>query len=226
MEMPKYSFPVTLIPGGCPQFLDFAVDIKIFDERRLRFSRPFREERRPGTSGDGRANFLLHCLEEREDGRFINRVTGQASPPSEYEIEARKSMEPYLDQWIPLPVPRIRDMKREDGAPMFETGPSNWARLRLVSPKDGCGLLRLILAFDTTVEEPPADDERYFALSPNDVSANAVYRLAWHVRDNTWFLNAAWVDRWLFSLHKNWQETKRLEDAQLRAVPEVKQIRL
>lgn len=212
MEMPRYSFPVTLIPGGCPQFLDFAVDLKVLEDRRLRFSRPFREERRPGSTGDGRENFLLHCLEECEDGRLIDRVSGKAEPPSDYEIEARKSIDPYLDQWIPLPMPRIRDMKRPNGDPMFETGPSNWARLRLVSPTDGGRVLRLILAFDTTVEEPPKDDERYFALSPDDVSANAVFRLAWHVRDNTWFLNAAWVDRWLFALYERWQSKNRRRD--------------
>lgn len=206
MEMPRYSFPITLIPGGCPQFLDFAVDLKMLEDRRLRFSRSFREERRPGSTGDGRENFLLHCLEEGDDGRFFNRVTGEATPPPDYEIEARKSIDPYLDQWVPIPMPRIRDMKRPNGEPMFETGPSNWARLRIVSPKDGSGLLRLVLAFDTTVEEPPKDDERYFALSPEDVAANALFRLAWHVRDNTWFLNATWVDRWLFALHKTWQE--------------------
>ena len=81
METPRYTFPVTLIPGGCPQFLDFAVDLASLDQKSLRFSRSFLEERRPGTSGDGRENFLLHCLVETEDGRWVERIRGDASPP-------------------------------------------------------------------------------------------------------------------------------------------------
>ncbi|MDL2316818.1 virulence factor SrfB [Desulfovibrio sp. OttesenSCG-928-A18] len=209
MEMPRYTFPVTLIPGGCPQFLDFGVDFAALDPKLLRFSRSFREERRAGSTGDGRENFLLHCIAENEHGQWVDQITGALSPPSSYEIDSRKCLDAYFDQWVPLPFLRIRDMKRADGTPMFELGPSNWARCRLVKPRDGSQRVRIILVFDTTVEEPPAGDEHYFALSPGDVAANAVFSLAWHVRDNTWFLNAPWVDRWLFALHEDLLSKKR-----------------
>ena len=209
MEMPRYTFPVTLIPGGCPQFLDFAVDFAALDQRVIRFSRSFREERRPGTQGEGRENFLLHCIQEDENGRWIDEITGAPSPASTYEVDSRKCLDTFFDQWVPLPILRVRDMKRPDGEPMFEMGPSNWARCRLVRPKDGSQNVRVILVFDTTVEEPPQGEERYFALSPNDVAANAVFSLAWHVRDNTWFLNSPWVDRWLFSLRESWLAESR-----------------
>ncbi len=209
MEMPRYTFPVTLIPGGCPQFLDFAVDLAALDQKKIRFSRSFREERRPGSQGEGRENFLLHCIAENENGQWHDQITGAASPPSDYEVDSRKCLDIFFDHWTPLPMLRIRDMKRPDGEPMFELGPSNWARCRLVRPKDGSQNIRIVLAFDSTVEEPPSEGEHYFALSPNDVAANAVFSLAWHVRDNTWFLNAPWVDRWLFALHDGWLSASR-----------------
>ena len=237
MEMPRYSFPVSLIPGGCPQFLDFAFDLSVLDQKAMRFSRSFREERRPGTKGEGRENFLLYCVAENENGQWSDMITGKATPPSDYEIDSRKCLDIFLDQWVPLPVLRMRDMKRPSGDPLFEMGPSNWSRCRLVRAQDGSQTLRLIVVFDTTVEEPPKHgvspiktepgeengdngaskrDERYFALSPNDVAANAVFGLAWHVRDNTWYLNESWVDRWLLSLYSSWQTRarKRQDDSQ------------
>ncbi|MDR0339523.1 MAG: virulence factor SrfB [Desulfovibrio sp.] len=208
MEMPRYTFPVTLIPGGCPQFLDFSIDLDALDQKAVRFSRSFLEERRPGSQGEGRENFVLHSIEENDRGLWVKRVDGTPSAPSSYEIDSRKCLDAYIDQWAPLPYLRIRDMRRPNGDPMFEAGPSNWARCRLVRPADGARALRIILAFDTSVEEPPApktdgSGDQYFALSPNDVAANAVFGLAWHVRDNTWFLNAPWVDRWIFSLRES-----------------------
>ena len=234
MEMPRYSFPVSLIPGGCPQFLDFALDLASLDQKAMRFSRSFREERRPGMQGDGKENFLLYCMAENENGQWVDMITGKISPPSDYEIDSRKCLDAFLDQWVPIPILRMRDMKSPTGAPLFEMGPSNWSRCRLVRSQDGSQTLRLIIAFDTTVEEPPLPkaggegtngaeepikkDERYFALSPNDVAANAVFSLAWHVRDNTWYLNESWVDRWLFALHTSWlaKTRKRPDESQFR----------
>ncbi len=206
MEMPKYNYPVSLIPGGCPQFLDYAFDLSAMDAKLLRFSRSFREEKRAGAENDNRQSFALRCVEENENGQWVDQVSEAPSGPSDYDLEARKCLEIYYDQWIPVPMLRLREQKRPDGEPMFEMGPSNWARLRITRPEEGSSILRLVLAFDTTVEEQPTEGEQYFALSPKDVAANATYNLAWHVRDNAWFINSPWVDEWLFSLHDNWMK--------------------
>ena len=209
MEMPRYNFPVSLIPGGCPQFLDFEVDLADLDSRTVRFSRSFREEKRAGSQGDSRQDYALLCVQENDSGQWLDLITGAAAKPSDYEVDSRKCLDSFYDQWIPVPVLRMRELRHPDGEPMYEAGPGNWARCRIVRPEDGDSRLRLVLAFDTTVEDPPADGEHYFALSPNDVAANAVYSLAWHVRDNTWYLNAPWVDRWLHAVHAGWQAKQR-----------------
>ncbi len=215
MEMPKYNYPVSLIPGGCPQFLDFAVDPDALDPGVFRFTRLFREKRRPESTGDGREAFELICLEEDENGRRVDLVTGAPSAePADYEVEARKSLEPFFDRWVPLPILRMREVRRPDGEPMFGAGPANWARCRIAAPSEGSKVLRVVVVFDTTVEEP-AGGEQTFALSPDDVAAGAVFAPAWRVRDNTWFVNAPWVDRWLFSLDEAWREKakKRRDDS-------------
>ncbi|MDR1947447.1 MAG: virulence factor SrfB [Desulfovibrio sp.] len=202
MEMPRYTFPVSLIPGACPQFLDFEVDLASPERKTARFSRSFREERRPGSSGDGRENFLLHCLAEDENGRWTDEAGGNAGPPPDYEIDSLKCLELSLDRWIPLPFLRLRDMKGPGGEALYAKGPSNWARCRIARPDAASRVLRIVLVFDTEVEDPPEEGDAHFALSPDEVAANAVFGLAWRVRDNAWFINSAWVDRLLFSLHE------------------------
>jgi hypothetical protein len=229
MEMPRYSFPVSLIPGGCPQFLDFVLEDDVL-ERTQRFNRSFREERRPGALGDGKENFLLYCVAENENGQWTDMISGRDSPPPDYDIDPRKCLDAFLGQWVPIPVLRVRDVASPTGDPSFEAGPANWSRCRLARQKGTRRAWRLIIAFDTTVEDAPrqaarmpdaasgAGNERYFALSPDDVAACAVFRLAWHVRDNTWYLNEPWVDRWLFALHASWlaRTRKKAEDSPFR----------
>ena len=59
MEIPKYNYPVSLIPGGCPQFLDFEITLNDLP----RFNRGFAEEKKQGATDADRQNYLLHCLE-------------------------------------------------------------------------------------------------------------------------------------------------------------------
>ena len=205
MEMPKYNYPVSLIPGGCPQFLDYAFNLEELDSKVIRFNRIFKEEGVEQPSEvEGRHNFVLRCLEEDDNGQLVDQLSQARLSSFDYEIDSRKCLDMYLNQWFPLPLLRVKEMKRADGSSMFELGPSNWCRCRLV--RVGENTLRMVLVYDTTVETPPEGDIHYHALSPNDVAANAVYALAWHVRDNTWFLNSPWVDRWLFSIYEKWQK--------------------
>ncbi len=203
METPKYNYPVSLIPGGCPQFLDYAFDLNAPENKGIKFNRIFKEEKKDQQGETGaRGNYMLRCLEEDARGQWLDQLSGEPSPSYDYEVEARKCLDLFLEQWIPLPMFRVKEMKRPDKSPMFEAGPSNWCRCRLVRTGENGSMLRMVVVLDTTVEEPPLNGDTYFALSPSDVAANAVYGLAWHVRDNTWFLNAPWVDRWLFALYE------------------------
>ncbi|MGE4553659.1 MAG: virulence factor SrfB, partial [Desulfovibrionaceae bacterium] len=195
---PSYKSPVSLIPQGCPQYLDFDIETPAFS--RLR--RYFREEQRPDGEYAGRQKNLLCCLME-EDGMFLDMVTRQPKD-FDYEIDGRKALEPWLGQWLPAPFLRKRDQQWPGGEERFECGPGNWARFRFDRSPDDPALLYVTLVFDMTVEPPPAEGEQYHALSPNDVSSHGAFKLAHHVRDNAWFLNSGWVDEWLFSTWSAW----------------------
>ncbi len=70
--IPRYLSPVSIIPGGCPQFLDFSLSEEAI--RRLR--RYFREEKKQEGEAQGRYTHYLRCLVETENG-FVDQLTGQ-----------------------------------------------------------------------------------------------------------------------------------------------------
>ena len=204
-EMPKYKDRVSLIPGGLPQFLDFSCDLATLP----RIRRVFEEEQVRGAAGAESVH--LHVFQEDADGRQVDvldssRMAGAGS----FELDARKSLEPWLDCWLPIPFLREREQQWEEGGESrVEYGPSNWARVWL-SRGDG-DALRAVLAFDMQVEED--EGQGYAALSPQDVNSHAQFRLAWRFRDNSWFLNESWVDEWLKEVWLRWKRRrKRLED--------------
>ncbi len=223
----KHTF-ISLIPGGCPQFLDFEIRLSALPRKR----RFFKEEKRPQQAGQ-RYEHSLRCLDE-DDGIYKDQLTGQASD-YDYDFDTRRVLEIWQNQWIPLPFLRIRGQKWPDGGERFEYGPSNWVRARM-TPKNADTFI-LTLAFDTNVEEslqhpssaaapttaPAAKPdvssvgqtnsvditaEQYHALSPLDVVAHGAFALATHVRDNAWFLNSPWVDQWLMNIYSAYRTKK------------------
>ncbi len=201
------SKAVSLIPGGCPQFLDF--NINIANLPRVR--RFFREDKKADHANTGRYEHYLRCLEQDADN-FIDQITGSICDYA-YDMDIRRVLEIWQDNWIPLPFLRTREQSWPDGGDRFECGPSNWARARLSKVDDEN--LHLTIVFDTNVELSPnqidntnSDAEHYFALSPRDVSAHGMFTLAHHVRDNAWFLNAPWVDEWLLNIYDKYRSQK------------------
>jgi len=199
-SIPRYLSPVSIIPGGCPQFLDFALP----EAAVQRLRRYFREEKKQEGDSQGRYTHHLRCLLETDDG-FVDQLTGLATD-YDYEMDARRCLDIWEEHWLPIPFLRTLDQLWPDGGRRFECGPSNWARARILRPEQAPGTLRIVLAFDTNVEPRPAEGEIYHALSPQDVTAHGHFMLAHLVRDNSWFLNAAWVDEWLFGIYTAWRQ--------------------
>lgn len=92
---------------------------------------------------------------------------------------------------------------------MLRMRPLQLGRARVMPSSKDPNMLRVVIIFDTTVEERPAGEDRYHALSPQDVGAHGHFMLAHHVRDNSWFLNEAWVDQWLLELYTARNQGKR-----------------
>lgn len=204
-EMPKYINPVSLIPGGCPQLLDYSLPAEAIEKIRYAFV-----EAREAAAGNERV--LLHAFRRNADNEYADEINPEKICDNyDYEIAATKAIQPWLNQWLPIPFLRVRDQTWPDsGECRFDYGPSNWARARLCQDSSTPGNLRLVLAFDMQTEDREGDN--YVALSRADVDANAHFKLAWRFRDNSWFMDLAWVEEWLAELWHAWQHKKRIRD--------------
>ncbi len=200
--MKKNHTVISLIPGGCPQFLDFTLSIDALPKLR----RYFREEKKSEQSSEniGQHTHYLRCLEQEGDD-YIDQLTGLPCE-SDYDMDIRRVLEIWNNTWIPLPFLRLRGQKWPDGGERFECGPSNWVRARMT--KTDADTLHLTLIFDTKVEDPPSTGETYYTISPGDVAAHGHFTLAHHVRDNAWFLNAPWVDEWLSDIYDTYRAAR------------------
>lgn len=215
------SSPIKLIPGGCLQFIDLELDLSKLDPK---FKRYFYD-----------CQSQLLCLEETENGdAFNDRETNkEAKYPSatnikwhkagrtlqepSYLIKREEAMEPFLDQWIPLPFFRVEtDMPDRT---ILNRGPSNWARgwiskLSGRREENNSNTHSLTIVFDTQVE-PALNLQEFHALTPEDVANGSEFILAHHEKQYNWFVNLDWVDKWLQTLfepfnkqikHKNIEE--------------------
>lgn len=116
MKFPEYKQIVNLIPGGCPQFLDFRLDA----DSMKREMRSFREETADKSQG-GLYEHYLRCLveddPEERPGELVDmresRGTRPAGSPrpksfaSDYEVSLQESLECFKGEWMPLPFLRI-----------------------------------------------------------------------------------------------------------------------
>ncbi|MEG2172665.1 MAG: virulence factor SrfB, partial [Desulfovibrionaceae bacterium] len=116
--LPSSLATVSLIPGGCPQFLDFALPMSALEKMRSFFYEEKRSDMdapSPDTAvqgGQGTRNqysHYLHCLEKSED-LFLDKISG-APCDYDYEIQATKNLDIWLNQWLPLPFLRTREQK-------------------------------------------------------------------------------------------------------------------
>ena len=197
--LPQYRNPVSLIPGGCPQLLDFAAPLSELDSVRYSF-----EEIREADGGETRVH--LHAFRKNAEGEFVDELDPARTVGGYgYELSGRKAILPWLGQWIPVPFLRTREQSWPDNdGCRFEYGPTNWARVRLSLSDEAPDTLRVVLAFDMVVEKKEGDV--YAALTPDDVDGSARFRLAWRFRDNAWFMDLAWVEEWLRELWQAWRK--------------------
>ena len=157
----NYTSAVSIIPGGCPQFLDCRLDAKSLG----RFWAYFREIPQTGESAIASARRQVELVPVPLDD------TGQPGD-YDYKIDANRALEAFTGRWVPVPFLRLSNEQWKDGAFKCEKGPSNGARLH-VSREDSDGAYRLTFLFDTTIEEREQPTGQYFALCDDDVAENA-----------------------------------------------------
>lgn len=201
MNLPDYKYPISLIPGGCPQFLDYGGEIPLLE--KIRYS--FEETAEKGP--DGQTVVHLRVYRKNAEGDLVDEIDpSRRSKGYGYDLTALKALEPWFGEWLPIPFLRTRGQTWPDSDECrFEYGPTNWARARLVQSENNPAEFRLVIVFDMQVEK---GGEIYGALSEQDVETNAHFRLAWRFRDNAWFMDLPWVEEWLREVYTGWQKRR------------------
>jgi hypothetical protein len=211
----KFAALINLIPNTAIQFLDFG-----FNLNETRLSRAFLAE--IGT--DGRAA-LTALYPDDAGGQFITQDGRTAPPEQVYSLNVAKAAAILDSAWLPLPFLRVRE-PRPDGHHLFDKGPTNWARARLVelpTPEATGDTHRLTLAFDTHLL-PAQEGRPYLAPSPPDMQSGEEFALTDAEEDTGWFLAQDWVGEWLHQRFRIFEQRRRaprrIDEAELRKSPD------
>lgn len=203
-RLPEYRDVVSLIPGGLIQFMDFGLNLDALKRTALFF----REQRKDAPNAEDEAEpYDLYVMAQTADGTVLDRQSGEEGA-YDYSFTARNVFEIFQGKWLPVPFLQVVS-QRPDGTPRFAPGPADWARVYIAPTTEHPGLThRVVLAFDTTIEDHDGS-EPYPALWRDNVERGDQFRFANLERDNGWFLNAPWVDKWLKDLLDDHRRARR-----------------
>ncbi|PAU77577.1 virulence factor SrfB [Halomonas salipaludis] len=193
-EINKFEEVATLVSHSGVQFMDFGLTLDPRREPAGEFKYLANTPRIP-----------TRLLVNEEDGSLFHVVERDGVKESietvkqpDFDVAMATSLEQLNGAWLPIPFLRFRPPG------MFEQGPANWSRMRLVAldePDLDGQTHRLSLAFDTRTL-PRRDNTAYLCPTVDDVSAGANFRLATMMIDMRWFLDQTWVREWLEELFK------------------------
>ncbi|WP_152045825.1 virulence factor SrfB [Aureimonas psammosilenae] len=184
---------IVLVPHSGIQFVTIPFDV----ERIGRFDRPFIERRIEGEEIDGRAVWrLLPAWNESNPGE--DHPHGSENDDREYSVGKAKALDPFLNEWVPLPYLRLRRGRDQKGQELYDKGPTNWARVRVVkapacAQPDAPSHLA-VFAFDTGLEaendeERAASGAPYTTPTVGDAGNSQEFRLVSRIATNGWFLS-------------------------------------
>lgn len=184
---------ITLVPHSGVQFVTFGLDIEA--KAGPRFSRTFVERPQFGKKlPNGRVP--LHLLpgynEADPDGE--SNYTAQKGDDT-YDISKGGALDPFIGEWVPVPMLALRPGTNADGLPLMAQGPSNWARVRVAtSRKEETGVThQVVFAFDTQLLSS-ADVAGYVGPTEEDARNEQEFMLASRFEDIGWFFSNEVVD--------------------------------
>lgn len=211
----NYGPLVNLIPNTAIQFLDFGCNLNA-----TRLSRAFLVE----SSAEARP-VLTPLYNDDASGQFVTQDGRAVKPEQSFSLNAAKAATLFDGAWLPLPFLRVRE-PRPDGYHLFDKGPVNWARARLVElpAADAEGNThRITLAFDTQLL-PTREGRPYLAPSPLDMQSGEEFALTDAEADTGWFVEQEWVREWLYQRFHAFElrrrAPRRVDEAELRKSPE------
>lgn len=211
---------ITIIPFSGVQILDFGFRLDAVELRRAEFIE--REIAAGGLDAQAERQLLPLTGDPASD-----EPIKEAGGPSDdnYSISHERALEPFLSKWVPVPVLREAKERGLGGDVRFDSGPSNWARLRtveLLQPEAETGAThRVQLALDTNLMDQ-AVGQNYLAPLREDAEGNKAFRFVSDPSKMDWFLRRLetddtgltvdpqqWVSMWLEHLFLSFKTAER-----------------
>lgn len=200
-KLTNYGAIVHLVPMSGIQFLDFG-----FNERDCKV--PGRFVAFDGTESGFEACELTSGESEYDLQGLISRreldsdQVGAAFDPIDMTLAA------FNAAWLPFPVLRARGVA-EDGAQVYDVGPTTWARaraVRLAQPDAEGNTHRVQIAFDTALDSRIAD-RPYTVPTPEDARIGQDFRPVEIDKSIEWFDAQVWVREWFEQLGEAAEDT-------------------
>lgn len=184
-DVPKWQNEVTIVPFSGIQILDFGFNLDDV-KSKSRFL-----EKTVSHEGEMTKRMLVPLPANVDEAAQIE-ATRAADDPDPYTIDQDRALAPFLDNWVPVPILRI---KRDSGVRMgerYDPGPTSWARIRVVAlpqPDAETGHThRVQLSLDTMLGAKNAED-RYIAPEEGDVHNPREFRFVSAPNAISWFIS-------------------------------------
>jgi hypothetical protein len=217
-DLVQWPDEVTLVPWSGIQIFDFGFSLDALDLKPAKFI-----ERVTGTVGDQVERVLIPLTGDEE--RDAEAERNRRDDDDEYSVRPVAALEPFLANWVPVPVLRLKSERGPSGEERYDPGPSSWARLRTVElpqPDPATGHThRVQLAIDTALA---AGDQSRAYVAPEQADAEKArdFRFVADPARMDWFLRRLetgedgaaidlqiWVSDWLMELFLRFKRAER-----------------
>ncbi len=202
----NWRHTVSLVPFSGVQFMDYGFDKDAVGSFKRQFI-----ERVVAREGDAELRTLIPLTDDDEEN--ARRIGAPQEGDEDISINRERALEPFLDKWVPVPFLRVLPARGAGGEELYDRGPTNWARVRVVPLADRDAESgtshRVVFAFDTELATK-SPNRSYVVPAPGDAEDEATFRLVSEPVDMQWFLAAPdegsgqdpqkWVDDWLMEL--------------------------
>ncbi|MDZ7279150.1 virulence factor SrfB [Pantoea eucrina] len=194
-EIVTFDRQITVVGDSGIQFIDFGLRLK----------------RQPAGEFIKLANGVLTRLiyNDQRDYTFYQPSPDKIEKASgQYDIPVEQSLKLLDSVWLPLPLFRFSLPN------IYQEGPVNWARFRLVKlpePDIDGHSHRMTLAIDTRIM---AKQQSAADLSPNheDVNAGATFAVATATYALNWYLTQGWVKDWLIEVYNEASKGRDIDE--------------
>ncbi|MEM7721247.1 MAG: virulence factor SrfB [Pseudomonadota bacterium] len=217
-SLPDWRPEVTLVPYSGIQILDFGFRLDDVDVKSARFI-----ERVVNDTDSRTERALIPLSGDGDRDEMIERAA--RDDDDEYSIRPVAALEPFLSNWVPVPVLRLKSERGSGGEERYDPGPTNWARIRTVElprpdPETG-HTHRVQLALDTTLIAAN-QTENYVAPERDDAAKSKEFRFVSDPEHMDWYLRRLqadatgqaidlqlWVSEWLQELFIRFKRAER-----------------